>query len=614
MPEETVSDPRLADSFAVNGFQVDLTAGEVRSLQVPCRDLEDVLGGVARAVRTLGGLAISDAYSPDAPLVVNLGILSGTRVMTGLRTFIHGYSPLKTSLSGAPGLMWSAGSGDFGTKLRGLGVDEITVTGRALKPTLLRITPGHRPDGPGLLGHIELLDAADLVGVPTNDRIQLLHRRFPEAHFAVIGPAGDHWDTVRFASVALSTDSQLTSGDAKPRFCARGGFGGVMGSKNLLALVADGPNPRPSGEGLKELNREINLGRGSLPYREDGGGGTWRHVKAQHDVGGLPEFNFHPQGTQDGIALARHSVEAGPYIVKAEGCHLCGIRCHKNVYDDPQSAPPGRFRGKVDYEPWALLSSNLGIYEPSDALNMVRLADELGLDAISLGVTLSLVMEHNRRNPTRPIADGLAYGDVEATRETIRAVGEGRLPDIGQGSLRLARKIGGMGYAMQSKGVEYPAYLPHTNPGYPWALSGGHTSMGTVLLTMIERQTDVDFWVDAITNRGPMIMLDDITGLCQFARLDPDAEAQALRHASGLAITGDDLRGVVRRTYLRGYASERRQGFTEADYTLPAEAHVALDHSKLPQFNTPQFFAELQQRVMAVLDARAQEAGFLHQG
>jgi aldehyde:ferredoxin oxidoreductase len=271
-----------------------------------------------------------------------------------------------------------------------------------------------------------------------------------------------------------------------------------------------------------------------------------------------------------------------------------------------------RFRAKVDYEPWALLSSNLGIYDPDDALDLVALADEYALDSISLGVTLGFAMEHNRRNPGHPVAAGLAYGDADGTRAAIRAIGEGRLPELGQGSLRLAQQVGGFEYAMQSKGLEYPAYLPHTNPGYPWALSGGHTSMGTVLLALIERETGLDYWVDAITNRGPMVMLDDITGLCQFAKLDPDAEAEALERVTGLSVTGDDLRSVVERTYLRGYAMERRSGFAEPDYTLPAEAHAGLpEHTDIPDFNDPDFFAELRRRTIEVFDKRAIAAGYL---
>ncbi|MDF1595847.1 MAG: aldehyde ferredoxin oxidoreductase C-terminal domain-containing protein [Acidimicrobiia bacterium] len=603
--------PRAATDYSVSRYHIDLTNGTVRWERTPCEDLEDALGGIARAAKILGDQAVTDAYSPDAPLIMNLGLLSGTRVMTGLRTYFHGYSPLKSSLSGSPGLMWTAGSGHFGTKLAGLGIDEMVFTGRSPRPTLLHLTAGDDPEGPGGPARVEFLDATDLTGRLINDRIQDLHRRYPEAHFAVIGPAGEHYESVRFASIALSSDNQLKTGDPKPRFCGRGGYGGVMGSKNLFAIAADGPNPTVSGRGLKDINREINLGEGSKPYRDDGAGGTWRHVKAQHEIGGLPEFNFNPPGTEDAVALRRASVEAGPFTVKAESCYLCGIKCHKNVYDKRSDGEAGPFRAKVDYEPWALLSSNLGLYDQDTALDRVELVDQLGMDSISLGVTLGFVMEHNRRHPDQAIAGGLSYGDAAAAEEAILAVGEGRLPDIGEGSLRLARRLEALEYAMQSKGVEYPAYLPHTNPGYPWSLAGGHMGMRTFLLAMIERETGLDYWVDAITNRGPMIMLDDITGLCKFAALDPETEAEALHLAAGLEVTGDDLRAVVGRTYLRGYASERRQGFTESDYVVPDEAHMPAEHSTLPRFNTPDFFAQLQERVLAVFDARAREEGYL---
>ncbi len=279
-----------------------------------------------------------------------------------------------------------------------------------------------------------------------------------------------------------------------------------MGSKNLLAIAADGTQSPPYGtRGLKDINREINLGEGSMGYRDDGGGGTWRMVSVLHPVGGLPEFNFAPRDTEDGRKLMRDAVEAGPYVVTAEGCYLCGIKCHKNVYNKTDDGEKGRFRAKVDYEPLALLTSNLGIYDDAAALDLIELTDELGMDAISLGVTLGYAMEWNRRHPEALIAEGLAYGDAAGTGAAIERIAAGEFVAIGQGTHRLAIQTGESDYAMHSKGVEFPAYLPHTNPAYPWALAGGHMSMKTYLLAQIERETDIDYWVDATTNRGPTI-------------------------------------------------------------------------------------------------------------
>jgi aldehyde:ferredoxin oxidoreductase len=84
------------------------------------------------------------------------------------------------------------------------------------------------------------------------------------------------------------------------------------------------------------------------------------------------------------------------------------------------------------------------------------------------------------------LARGLAYGDAAAVRQVIEDIGEGKLPQLGQGTLRLSEELGQPDYAMQSKGVEYPAYLPQTNPGYPWALAGGHMSMRTYMVLLME--------------------------------------------------------------------------------------------------------------------------------
>jgi hypothetical protein len=68
---------------------------------------------------------------------------------------------------------------------------------------------------------------------------------------------------------------------------------------------------------------------------------------------------------------------------------------------------------------------------------------------------------------------------------------------------------------------------------------------------------------------------------------------------------------VTDRTFLRGYACERRVGFDIADYTMPAEAHRPIEHSTVPQFNSEAFFGELRDRVIDTLDQRVREAGLV---
>jgi len=598
MVAEPAGGKSIAD-LSVRRFHVDVGTREVREETLPCADLEDVLGGIARGFKVLAGRRVKDAYDPDATLVLNLGVLSGTAFMTGLRTFFHAYSPLKSSLGGAPAPMWTAGSCKFGSKLRWMGVEEVLFTGRAERPTLLRISPGPK---------FEFLDASDLKGRLVNDKIQELHRRYPEAHFAVLGPAGENFDRVRFAAIALSTENQLRSGDPKPRFCGRGGIGGVMGSKNLWAIAADGPDARDLGApaSFKDLNQEVARGPGSRRFRDrkraDGGGGTWANYEGLNPVHAMPEMNFRPTGTAKSAGLHRAEVEKGPYVVLDEACYRCGIRCHKNVYDKGPDGKPGKFRAKLDFEPLNLLSSNIGIFDIDPACDLVELVDQYGMDSISLGVTLSYVMEYNRRHPDRPVAGGLSYGDPHGAHRVIESVGRGEMPDLGQGSMRLSRALGETGYAMQCKGMEFAAYLPQTNPGYPFALAGGHMSMRTYLLLLYEKETGMDYWVDAITRRGPTILRDDVLGVCKFAGLDDEKMARAVSDQTGLQVGAADVRRVVMRSYLRGYALEKAQGFTAADYDMPAEVHEKVEPMQLPYFNTKEFFAELKGKVLRRFD------------
>ena len=137
--------------------------------------------------------------------------------------------------------------------------------------------------------------------------------------------------------------------------------------------------------------------------------------------------------------------------------------------------------------------------------------------------------------------------------------------------------MGETGYAMHCKGMEFAAYLPQTNPGYPWALAGGHMSMRTYLLLLMEKETGIDYWVDAITNRGPMIMRDDIIGICKFAGTSDAHMVEAITSMTGLALTPEELARIVMRTYLRGYRLEREQGFTRVNLLVAFRVphHVA---------------------------------------
>ena len=598
------ADTRFSDPTRVlyTRCTVDLADETVSFSDVRCHNLEDVLGGFGRSFQQLAARNVTDAFSEDNPLIVNTGILTGTNVMTGLRTYFSAYSPLKVSGRGLPAAMWSAGSGKFGSKLKWSGVDDIVIERRASRPLLLVVRAS---DG----GPTATLEPAEpLLGLHCYQKILALHKVYPNGHFAVIGPAGEHYQHCYVAAVALSTENLLKSGDDKCRWAGRGGMGSVMGSKNLIGIVAECPDQftRPAPE-IRAINKEIATGPGSRKFREahkGGLGGTWANYEPLDQFSFVPELNFRPRGDGRAKKMYRSAVEP-EFVIKAESCFRCGINCHKNVYEQTAEGRAGSFRAKFDYEPLNLLSTNIGVDDPHQVWPLVALVDRLGMDAISVGTTIAYVLDYNERHPGAPILNGARFGDAAGVAELIEQAGTGLCPEVGRGVKRLSDTLGEGGYAMHVKGLELPAYLPDTNPGYPWAIAGGHMSMATYMLLALEGDTSVEYWTTAITERGLYVVRDDLLGLCKFAALNIDQAPQALAHEVGLEIDKDELLAAVRRAFIRALWLERKQGYVREDYTLPSQVfdrpNPALKLSS-PPFITRPFFEELSRRVWAVFD------------
>lgn len=571
---------------------------------VPCRNLEDVLGGFGRSFQILAERRINTAYCEENPLIVNTGLLTGSSAMTGMRTYFSAYSPIKESKKGLPAAMWSTGSGNFGAKFKWTGLDELIFEGRSLKPVYAVI----RESSEGPL--VELKPADHLLGLSTHDKIMALQKEYGNAHFASIGQAGEQWENVYFGAVALSTDNQLKTGEDKVRFAGRGGMGSLMGYKNILALVAQSSDKiKPLTPEVKAVNINVIKGGGAArlqPISRGGGGGTWAAYDVLQAFHAVPVNNFRPQGNALPEQLFRENVEK-QLVIKLEACYRCGITCHNNIHTMSKDGSAGSFLAKFDYEPLNLLGTNLGIHDAGHVAKLIHLSDNYGMDSISLGVTISYLLSYNERHPEQPLLNGATFGDFAKIEELINQTGRGTLPDIGRGSKRLSESTGETSYAYHVKGLEIAAYQPETNPGYAWAIAGGHMSMGTYGLLTREGKSDLESWVQGITQIKLQIVGFDMIGLCKFFDITKGICTQmvvdCLKSELNLEVTTEHLASAVRRAFLRGLALELRQGYEKDEYTLPAEVWERPNPNiKLPNITNPEFMAELQKRVWEVFE------------
>jgi len=157
-----------------------------------------------------------DAFDPENRLIIMTGPLTGTLAPTSGRTIFCSVSP---RVYPRPWYTHSTMGGFFGSELKYAGFDGIVISGRAEKPILLLIKDGE----------VDIASANDIWGLKVRSTVNALKRRFgDEAQVICIGPAGEN--LVRYASICSPPEN--ASGHS--------GFGAVMGSKNLKAIVVRG--------------------------------------------------------------------------------------------------------------------------------------------------------------------------------------------------------------------------------------------------------------------------------------------------------------------------------------------------------------------------------------
>lgn len=191
------------------------------------------------------------AFDSDSHFFVMNGPLSGTPALAASRWIVLGKSPMASPEQYAFGNL----GGHFGAALKWAGLDGLDITGSSKNPVIIVIEPG---------GKCFIKDASGLWGKDTFETISSLQKTFGnKAHVATIGRAGEM--RVRFANVIGSGGVSATKG-----------FGAVMGSKNLKAIVVKAdkstlPVARP--EDLKKINQEI-----TALYKSETSGRYWQDL------------------------------------------------------------------------------------------------------------------------------------------------------------------------------------------------------------------------------------------------------------------------------------------------------------------------------------------------
>jgi aldehyde:ferredoxin oxidoreductase len=202
--------------FAGNILYVDLTREQIRREPLDKELAEKFIGGLGTSLKLAYDRITpgTPAFSPENPIILGAGPLVGTHLPSSTRV----YAVTKLPTSGSVG--WCGGGGvTFGCMMKNAGFDHIVIEGQARNPVYLNIMDDQ----------IDLVSAAHLWGKGIEETCERIRRSSPSPSGVLsIGQAGENQCTFSMAFI----DKIATLG--------RGGFGAVMGSKNLKAIVTHG--------------------------------------------------------------------------------------------------------------------------------------------------------------------------------------------------------------------------------------------------------------------------------------------------------------------------------------------------------------------------------------
>jgi len=557
---------------------VDLTTGSIDKQPIDDEMVNKYLLGAGYLSRVLYDM-ISEGTDPlgrDNVLGFATGLLTGSMFPRSSRHVIAALSPL-TNIWGE-----SHAAGFWGAELKLAGYDAIMFTGASSVPVYLHIEDSR----------VELLDASHLWGTDvfeTDDVIRKTHGK--RSRVLSIGQAGEN--LVRFAAIMNDRD----------RASARSGLGAVMGSKKLKAIsvkgtgkieVADQKNYLKQMDEFYERMMSNAFTPGRVKY------GTTSLVELMQHIGRLPSYNMR-QGVFDGYDKISGDAINEKYLVKARSDWSCLQRCGR--YTAVRSGPYSFEGGAPEFETQSSMGSRCGNDNLESVLFGHHLANQYGIDTISLGGTISWAMEAWDEGLITAEDTGgidLSWGNHDTIIKLTKmiALREGFGDILAEGSERAAQRIGrGTDkFVMTVKKQEIAGQEPRAQKSMGLAAvtaarGADHLYAFPVLDEAgfdddIKKRFGEEYLPEMADRLNPkykgimvkecedfMVMVESV-GLCKYGTQIPpefyyDDVALALKVHNGLDLTGADLQLIGERIVNLNRLFNARFGVTRKDDCLP---------------------------------------------
>jgi len=469
---------------------------------------------------------------PENLLVISPGPLAGLYLPASGKTSFASISP-ETGIYGD-----SSMGGSFGAELRQAGLDALAITGKARTLCYLWIDNGQ----------VKIIPNERLRGKGSLETEGLVKEELKDEHakVATIGVAGEN--RVRFACV--NSDWGRNAG--------RTGIGAVMGSKNLKAIAVRGSKDLPVFD-LPRLQRVSEASFRSL--RENKNFTFWQEqglmsvIDYVNEAGVMPTFNFR-EGTFEHAKKVNGYEMLLKYKIGDTSCFACPMACGNVCL-----VKEGKYRGTVvegpEYETACMFGPNIGVQNFAAILKANQLCDELGMDTITAGSLIGVLMEaHESGLLSERDLDGLhlKWGEEEGIFEAVQRIAHRKgIGDIlAEGCLGVMKQWPQLRPIIsQVKGLEQSAYDARIAIsmalGYATSDIGAHHARAWTIAKELEMGMNwpLEKKADLVIYHQTLRPLFDMLGVCRLPWIelgfDEHRYAEFYSAVTGVETTLNDL-------------------------------------------------------------------------
>ncbi|MFC2105019.1 aldehyde ferredoxin oxidoreductase N-terminal domain-containing protein, partial [Bacteroidota bacterium] len=451
-----------------------------------------------------------DAFASESPIIFAVGPLTGAFPLASKTCAMF-----KSPHTGDLGESHAGGRSAIAIRMAGYG--GIVIKGKSEIPIYLSITNGK----------VVFKNATTLWGMKDGSIAARVMRQTEsgEGLRAIfrIGLAGENMST--YANVTTETY----------RHFGRMGLGAIFGSKMLKGIVISGKQmiEVSNKKEYRQLYDKIyNMATESPLMKKYHDVGTAINIKSLNSMRALPVKNLQMSST-DAIEPITGEEIAKHHLARRVACAHCPVACIHLAYlreaydDDPYfyKTTPVCY----DFELIYSLGTMVGITEPKALLKLIDIVEQVGVDAMSMGVVLSWITEMCEKNKiAKEDLNGIEvnWGNVEAYIELVKNIAKPCtefLRACSKGVSFASSVYGGKEFAMSFGKNEMAGY--HTGPaGYLGFLLGArhsHLDNGGYSIDqkeMVNSTLTPEVVVDKLLDEEAIRQILSSIAVCFFAR------------------------------------------------------------------------------------------------